>query len=285
MRLIRLIALVAAAGLLAVLLMDEATEPTDPSMDDQRAAPAKARTAAESEPPGEPEPDLPDTGPEDVVPRILPPDAALEDIRDALARGGEEGARELRVAYEATGRIAAEKTSVMHALHRQIESLEDPRARGVATAALGGARSEANRRWLEGMLSSGRTPEDRLGGLIALAWPAEDAKAGRRASAVAASLGGLRYEYTALGDETTLADAMVAFLAAHPGASAQDAVPIIHASAKQSALHATLLAADGKEASRWFLALRETDRASLRAVALAHESLLPEVRATLERAK
>jgi len=101
------------------------------------------------------------------VPRVLPPDAAIEDIRDALAA---EDRIETQEAYERFGRLAASTGRVRTALRKQLAATTDPRVRAIAIAAIGHARDPDNERWLRSILNDKRAAgSDRSSALLALA--------------------------------------------------------------------------------------------------------------------
>jgi hypothetical protein len=279
-----LLVLVAGTGTWLLVRDGGEGEPAAPPGGDPPREAGPAAPPAGSEPPAPP-PALPTgDGPDaDPVPRILPPDAALEDIRDALT-AEDEAARgpALQAAFVSTTRVADSRTSILREFHRRIEREEDARVRGVATAAMGSSSAEENRRWLHGMLTSGVAKEDRLGALVALARPTKATRRDAISEARAPALGGLAYDYTALPEDEDLLIALASFLDSTESEGTSDALPILLRSVERSAMHATLLAADGKNACRWYLSLAAGDRARVRAAALAHRNLLPEVRSAIE---
>ncbi len=216
----------------------------------------------------------------DVVPRILPPDAAIEDIRDALAITAAERKEPLQLAFINAERLAGGTSRVASLLRRRVADLTDRRVRGVAIAASGIDRSEANTKRLRLLLRDGESNEVRMGALIALARPPSEWNE-IPASAESSLLGGLRYTYAPLPDESRLLAVVGRVLDDVDGVAFRDALPIIMHSAKTRAVYATVLAADGKRACRWYRTLSKEDRDTLRTRILHHKSLLPEVRRVL----
>jgi hypothetical protein len=178
-----------------------ATHPAPPAQ-----APRKAAPAAPAPPSG--------------LPRLLPPDAALEDVRDALAL--EEASARADALHEATRGLArfAGDERRLAALERLRAAEPDPRVRAVALAALGASRDGVHLAWLALRLGRGPAP-DRLGALIALA---EDPKGqpGR-----AATLGDLPYRYGALPERSDVRSALATLAPALDAATAADALPIV----------------------------------------------------------
>ncbi|MDF1701764.1 MAG: hypothetical protein P1V36_11465 [Planctomycetota bacterium] len=158
------------------------------------------------------------------VPRILPPDAAIEDVRDALALGDADArTAALAAAYGSIGRIAA-GPRILAGLQRYAIALDDARVRGVVYAALGTNTSGPSHAWLARQLASGPALEDRLGALLGLAY---DAKA---PVAVVAALGGLPCRQDALPKRVDVREALPALLTALEGAAVRDALPVLEAS-------------------------------------------------------
>lgn len=286
-------AAVLAAGLGAWLLSrdepqreprsEEARDLSDPAPRGARTRetpPAFGRPGPGGATVAEPTP-LPEAG--DPVPRILPPDAAIEDLRDALALGDDERGPALQSAFDGAARLAAGSETARSTLRRRIDKLGDVRLRGVATAALGTSPTDANQRWLRTALRDGTNDEMRLGALIALARPAASDEGA--AAARSTLLGSLAYPYGPLRDDTRLLGAVARFLDSTNGVAMRDALPIVTASVKASAVYATLLAADGKQAVLWYRTLAPADRDALRTHALRHTNLLPEVRRVLGETK
>lgn len=151
------------------------------------------------------------------LPRILPPDAAVEDIRDALARK-EPKAREaaLQSTYDSIGRIA-QQSRILVALQRYAGDVEDAAVRGVTWAALGANREGSARAWLAGRLSRGPTLQDRVGALLGLAY---DPKA---TPTRARSLGGLPHRRGTLPERLDVRAALASLFVALQGDTPQDA--------------------------------------------------------------
>ena len=175
------------------------------------------------------------------VPRVLPPDAAIEDVRDALAVTGDEArADALRAAAGAIGRIAA-TPRIRIALQRQVLTVEDPGVRGVVYVALGASSDGPGRAWLAERLARESAPRARLGALLGLA---QDVDAPED---IAHTLGGLPYRAGPLPDRVdvrdALADVLEAFGATDARAVARDALPMLQ----------TTLALRGT----WYAALRQ----------------------------
>lgn len=274
---------VLGASVLAWMLSADDEEPAPPpaARELSEAAPRGGRTRETPPDLGPPAPAPGDPAGSDDIPRILPPDAAIEDVRDALALEASERGDTLQAAFAGVVRLAGGPSRAAPLLRRHLDEESDPRVRGIGMAALGVDRSESNRRRLRLLLRDGESNEVRMGALIALARPPGEQRAVAR-GAESALLGGLRYGYDALPDEPRLLAVVARFLDDVDGVTFRDALPIVMHSAKTRAVYATVLAADGKQASRWYRTLSVEDRDTLRARILHHESLLPEVRRVLD---
>lgn len=159
------------------------------------------------------------------VPRILPPDAAIEDVRDALTLEDTAARAEaLRAAGGALGRIA-QTPRVLQGLQKYVRTVSDPRVRAVVYAALGANTSGIARAWLAEQLQRETTPAARLGALLGLA---HDAEASERTAEV---LGGLPYRAGALPARLdvreALGEALAAFAEEAGQAAARDALPVL----------------------------------------------------------
>lgn len=280
--------LVVAAGLAAWALFqtdeDHADPPTDRSDDaafqDEPSvaadlgttpggAPDSARTNPGSRAPG--------------VPRLLPADAALEDLRDALALEGDGRAAALAEAWQATGRVVARHGKVRREMHALIESEEDPLLRAVATSALGTDRSDANERWLRVRLGTAAAVEQRVGALVALAHPDADAGRPREGTVRVAALGGLACAYAALPEGASMRAATVQFLDATDGAEARDTLPVLVLAVRTSRDHAAALVTDGGKLRRFVRSLPVEDQRRLRDAARTHADLPRLVTRALEK--
>lgn len=158
------------------------------------------------------------------MPRILPPDAAIEDIRDALALK-DAAAREasLRAAYGSIGRIA-QAPRILVGLQRHAVTVEDARVRGATYAALGANTSGPSHAWLARKLADGPALEDRIGALLGLAY---DANGSER---TAAALGGLPHKSDALPKRVDVREALPRVLASLEGDALLDVLPVLEAS-------------------------------------------------------
>ena len=219
--LLLLIALLAGGTLLLLQAREGGTPPQDDLLGD-----------LEDEPRGDaPEDDAPAVQPtgDDApvgggVPRILPPDAAIEDVRDALAIQEASGRRDaLGEAYAAIGRIA-QAERILVGLQRHVLSVADARVRGVTHAALGANASGTSHAWLVARLREDRDDLGRLGALLGLAYAAE------AAPRAAPSLGELPYRARVLPARVDVRDALASWLGTLEGAAARDALPVLRAS-------------------------------------------------------
>lgn len=282
-----LAALVLAAGLAAWALFqpheDLAYAPSadgeDPPVDGPPAATGAARPARSPvATPGA----AGEQGAEAGVQRLLPADAALEDLRDALALEGDARAAALREAWIATGRIAASRRKVLLELHELIRDESDDVLRGVATSALGATRTDENLRWLETRLAASATFEVRLGALIALARPGASAGRPRAGALRVNALGGLVCDYAVLPNDSSLDVELGRFLDDMHGERSREVLPILVHSVKTSARHAALLVNEKGTLRRFVATLGAPQRRALRDAALTHKDLPPSVRRTLE---
>ncbi len=158
------------------------------------------------------------------VPRILPPDAAIEDVRDAQALE-DIGARRaaLAAAYASIGRIA-QTERILGGLQRYALDVEDARVRGATYAALGANTSGPSRAWLVERLREERDDVARLGALLGLAYAkAQDARD-------ATALGDLPHRTGALPARVDVRDALPAIVARLDGTVGRDALVVLRAS-------------------------------------------------------
>lgn len=105
---------------------------------------------------------------EQLLPRILPPDAAIEDIRDARAQGDDQ---ELARAQERLERLARRSRSVREGIEAQITRTDDPQVRAIAILSLVRGAGRETVPWTSDMLASSVRVEDRLAALAALCAP------------------------------------------------------------------------------------------------------------------
>jgi len=219
------------------------------------------------------------------LPRVLPPDAAVEDVRDALALSGVEREQALAKARASISRLSVQGEKVRNGLRRYVESVEDPVVRAVVTSALGRSRDEGNLRWLSTRFAKAATSEERIGALIALADPVQDeddAAAIPPGSARSTLLGDMPYTYVALSTSMLMLKSGARFLDTSDGASAEEALPVLSRAIEVSPKWAALLVEDGERMCAWYRALSEESRREVRAVALKHKQL---PRATRRRIK
>jgi len=230
------------------------------------------------------------------IPRVLPPDAAVEDVRDALALEGEERATALRAASAAIGRLAAQGREALKPLSSYAKTVEDPVIRGVVTASLGSERSAANVSALAEAWARGATDAERMGALIALAHPhaASNAASNAASSAEAKSsrgkarselLAGLPYDYVELAPAMSVLKAGARFLDGAAGALSQDALPVMLRSISNHSEWASLLVVDDTRMCAWYASLGSEDRARVRAQALKHEQLRGTAKAVIRNAE
>jgi hypothetical protein len=142
------------------------------------------------------------------LPRILPPGAAIEDVRDALAvTKRSETVAMLQMAYDSIGRIA-QQPRILTGLQRYALAVEDPQVRGAVYAALGANTSGPSRAWLAARLKDGPTLVDRVGALLGLAYDAGATEA------YAEVFGGLPHLPGALPERLDVRDGLAVVLAA-----------------------------------------------------------------------
>lgn len=104
----------------------------------------------------------PATTPSDFVPRILPADAALEDVRDAYVA---QDAEALTHAYEQLVRLSSTRRAL---IMRELPTTDGASVRGIALAALGRNARPADLDWIAGQLGASTFPSEQLGALIGL---------------------------------------------------------------------------------------------------------------------
>ncbi len=205
------------------------------------------------------------------VPRVLPPDAALEDIRDALAANDVDA---LQAAYEQLGRLAASKGRVRTALRNQIASMADADVRAIAIAAIGQSRDDDNEEWLVSVLTDRRAAlTDRTSALVALATALEpsDENFKMRHGAVVVPL-------TAINESH--ASAIRSFLD-EPGSSSRSAM-LGTTSAESVALALIRSTLDSAVYARMIVTDDGRRRAHLRELTDTHWKLLRETAASCE---
>ena len=244
------------------------------------APPAAPPTPVQSA--GDPAPSAPRVSvlPRDGVPRVLPPDAAIEDVRDALALAdAAQRARDVQAAYEAVARVAADP-DVIRELQRYVGRVEDPVARGIVLAALGANRHAGNIDWLAQQLLSGKTEEDRLGALLGLAW--DEYEEGSELTSTSALLAGIEFPVAPLPELPVALKGTADWLDRAGEKAATDALDVIATSVEHSVEYAALLVVEGKRVCRVYAGLGQGQRATLRAAALAHAALPGSVRRVLE---
>lgn len=230
-----LLALIAGGVLLALNARGRQVPPADDLLDElDDDTPPRPRTVVSDEATPTPAADTPTpTG----VPRILPPDAAIEDVRDALAMGDDDArAAALRAAYGSMGRIA-QAPRILAGLQRHALGIEDARVRGVTYAAIGANTSGTSHAWLATRLTKSPGAEARVGALLGLAYTDEGSERTAR------SLGGLPHRIGALPKRADVRTALAAWLPTLSGEAARDALPVLRAS---------LAAHDG-----WYAELRD----------------------------
>ena len=211
-----LVALLVTAGLLWATQRDT---PSPASYDLAGEPDAGTRTRPGQEPAAAPRTEDPRGRPQGL-PRILPPEAAIEDVRDAQSLEGPARTQALAEAYAALGRIAATER-ILVALQRAVTAEEDVQVRGVVLAALGANRSEANVAWLAARLQAGPAGEDHLGALLALA------NAGDGVALEVGSLGGLTVRWGALPARDDVLAGLRHVLSVDGGGALREAVPIL----------------------------------------------------------
>jgi len=220
----------------------------------------------------------------DPIPRILPPDAAIEDLRDSLALPPGDRKQPLQRAYRALGHLAQSKAAALRELRSHLAGLDDPTLRGVVLAALGAERNPLNLRWLAGRLGTAPSSQERLGALIALA------RGPQQEHARAPSLGGLGYAFGPLPANADVRAACASFMTRGEQERAQEALPILRATIERSLTYAALLVSNRPPDSgqsgpcAFFVALKEEQRTQLARLALRHAALPTQARAVLQAA-
>lgn len=218
------------------------------------------------------------------IPRVLPPDAAIEDVRDALALESEERTTALREASQAISRLAAQGEDALRPLRKYARKVEDPVARGVVVASLGTARSDENIRTLAESWSRGATDAERMGALIALAHPQKN-ESSSPDEATSEVLASLPYQHVALPTSMTVLKAGARFLDRSQGALSQDALPVLLRSIGSHREWAALLVVDEERMCAWYASLPAEDRARVRVEALKHDQLRGNTRRVIEDAE
>ena len=279
------IALAVVAGAVLWLLLAEGDEPTSLDPDLTGSLDTPVDPPSEDDMPTVVAPPTPQTpGAEPGLPRVLPPDAAVEDFRDALTLTGEARADEMQRAHAAIGRLAKEGPAVIQGLRRYADRVEDETIRGLVFASLGTNRSEAHRQWLRDRFAGAPTKEERVGALIALAQPLPKPKRTdpKPTEATSALLGGLRYRYVPLEAEPRTQRAAALTLSTDDAAEAGATLAILLRTIEAHATWAELLVSNGRDACRWLDALDDDARTRVVDAALAHEALSPKTRTVLQ---
>lgn len=127
------------------------SEAAPPERDDD---PVAAQPADGTEPPT--------NAPGESVPRILPADAALEDVRDAFVAGDVEA---LTRAYEQLIRLSSTRRAL---IMQELPTTDGASVRGIALAALGVHGRAADLDWIASRLGASGFPSEQLGALIGL---------------------------------------------------------------------------------------------------------------------
>ena len=240
-----------------------------------------SRAPRVDEPDAPPTPRTTDEGrARDGVPRVLPPDAAIEDVRDALALP-DEAARvhALQAAYAAITRLAQD-TQVVDGLQRYVLRVEDPLARGVVLAALGASRDGRTLAWLAKRLRDGASSEERTGAFLGLIY----AHSGEQLRC-SNTLGGLTHTFDALPSSGLVLAAVAGWLDQETATSAADAiVPLTHLVAEDVDV-AALLVVDDERPCKLYATSTDAARGLMRAAALKHAALPGAVRRVLAAAR
>lgn len=213
----------------------------------------------------------------DGVPRVLPPDAAIEDVRDALALE-DEGRRERAVqdAFDAITRIVQDP-GVVEGLERYVLRVEDPVARGVVLAAIGARRDTATLSWLAERLRDGANVEERIGAFVGLTYAAG------RSRGVCRSLSGLRVPFGKLPTRRDVLAAVSTFVDEVTPSDVPDVIPALLYAVEQDVDVAALLVVDGARPCKLYAELKGASRGLMRAAALKHEDLPITVRKVLSK--
>ncbi len=216
----------------------------------------------------------------DGVPRVLPPDAAIEDVRDALAlTDADARTRAAQDAYDAIARIANDSTGVAEGLQRYVLRVEDGIARGIVLAALGTNRDAGNLAWLAGRLGGGASSAERQGAFLGLT------RGDHTPAAPCGTLAGIKHPLGPLPTSGAVLTSVAGWLDRATAAEASDAIiPLLHA-VKLNVDVAALLVVDDKRPCKLYADLDTRSRELLRARALGHAALPGAVRRVLENAK
>ncbi len=241
---------------------------------------------ADAAPPGEapdaqpPKQAPPAPAPEgDLVPRVLPPDAAIEDVRDALTLTGPKRTREVQAAYDAIVRIADDAPGVRQGLQRYLARVESPLARGIVLAGLGSDRAPANITWLSQRLVTATTAPERIGALHGLAFGTSEF------AQTSETLAGIKMPVGHLPPGREARKAVGTFLDGKHGAAATDANAVVLLNVSEQVDYAALLVVGGTRTCAFFDAAPAKVRDLLRRGALRHDALPGAVRRVLEAAK
>jgi len=223
--------------------------------------------------------DTPRPPPRDPVPRVLPPDAAIEDLRDALTAPATSRTQAVQAAYEAITRIADDGAGVSKGLRSYVERVERPLTRGIVLAGLGSDRGTTNLGWLTRRLRNAGTDTERLGALLGLAF-------GKSEFATTSQiLAGIKHPIGDLPTDRPTLTALAGFVDRTRGDAAADAAAILVWNVARHVEHAALLVVEGKRTCALFDALSPADRTLLRKAALKHDALPGAVRRVLEAAR
>lgn len=215
----------------------------------------------------------------DLVPRVLPPDAAIEDVRDALTLTGSKRTREVQAAYSAIARIADDAPGVRQGLQRYLARVESPVARGIVLAGLGSDRAPANITWLTQRLLAAKTTPERIGALHGLAFGASEY------TQTATTLAGIKMPAGSLPTGRDTRTAVAAFLDTKLGPALVDAQAVVLLNVSDHVDYAALLVVGGTRTCAFFDAAPAKVRDLLRRGALRHAALPGAVRRVLEAAK
>jgi hypothetical protein len=269
--------LLAAAALVLWALEDGADE--DGFALDGGADTRRAPQAAEPNAPPAP-PAANESRARDGVPRVLPPDAAIEDVRDALALVDEAArVQALQAAYAAITRLVTD-SQVVDGLQHYVLRVEDPIARGVVLAALGASRDGRTLAWLAKRLRDGASSEERTGAFLGLVY----ASSGEQLRC-SNTLGGFTHTFDALPSSGLVLAAMAGWLDQETATTAADAVvPLTHLVANEVDV-AALLVVDDKRPCKLYATLDDTARELMRNAALKHAALPGAVRRVLAAAR
>ena len=163
--LLALVAVLAGGGLFYLALRDapeDLPQEEGPEAGGEGVVPRASDEDDMALPPQPAEEDMPTQSAPGGVPRILPADAALEDLRDALV------ARDTQALEAAVQQIARASSTQRSLIMQQLPRTNGESVRGVALVALGRSANGIEQAWIADRLGSSIFPAEQLGALLGL---------------------------------------------------------------------------------------------------------------------